>query len=346
MSSSDAATLPRTLPPGTVAWWPEACAALRRAEAAFRKAVEAEGYREVATPALDFAEVFRRALSAAEDVLFAFTDAAGEALALRPEMTTSVARLYATALADEPKPVRLYYIGQVFRQARRYSGELREFRQAGVEVFGLPAPEGEREVLRLARRLLPVLGAEGARIEVGHSGILRALLDAAGVESDRAGAISDAVHRKSPADIARATKGLPREVADGLAFLASFDACAEGGEAARALFEKARAILPFDAAREALDALAEVVQSEDGAPVAVDLGVARGLDYYTGVVFEAYLPGVAGPILGGGRYDRLASAFGADTPAIGFSIELERILRSHFSLKVGGAGVDKGESTK
>lgn len=305
------------LPPGLRDWTPEELAALREVEGRLRRTFEAWGYREVATPALEYLDTWTRGLGAASPAgWFVVVDRTGELLALRPEMTVPVARFVATRWSE---PVaRLYYVGSVFRGQPPRGGS-REFLQAGVERVGDGGAEADAELVALAVEALRACGVRGARVGLGHAGFLRALLDAAGFAEEDRGQAQAALYRRDFVTLASLVGGAPSHTRRALLDLPSL----RGADA----LERAQALGVGKAAVEELRQVLEALRPYGVADqVEVDLGIIRDFDYYTGLVLEAYAPGSGAPLLGGGRYDQLLERFGTRRPAVGFAVDVERVL--------------------
>lgn len=305
-----------TLPRGTSAWLPEECERLRRCEEILRGLFKERGAGEIATPAFEYAEVLERGFGN-PDLLFRFPDFDGRVLSLRPELTTPAARLFATAMADRPLPLRIFYIGQVFRQAPRHHGLFREFRQAGFECYGGEGRTEDVAMIRLAAEALARLEETKAIIEIGHVGIIDSILDDAGITGRKRSRIRIEVGRKN--------RGALRSL-DAPAILDRLVRL----PASVATLAEAKTVIGDGKARQALEELEAVIAAlgSMARPIVVEFAAVREIDYYTGIVFEALHPELGRPILGGGRYDRLVEEFGAPTPATGFSLELEAIMRS------------------
>ena len=146
----------------------------RFVESLFKDVAERWGYREVATPAFEPLELFTiKSGEAIVDELYSFTDKGGRSLALRPELTAPVARLYVNELQSAPKPLKLYYFGDCFRYERPQSGRYRQFWQFGIELIGSALPEADAEVIALAQRTLASVALD-ASIHIGSLDVLRA----------------------------------------------------------------------------------------------------------------------------------------------------------------------------
>jgi ATP phosphoribosyltransferase regulatory subunit len=305
------------VPAGTRDWPPEDVQALRALERRLVDLFRRWGYQEVRTPILEFLSTIERGVGAeGPHGLFVLVDRTGDLLALRPEMTVPVARFVATLGFGR---ARLAYIAEVFRSRDTARGEMREFVQAGVERIGDAGPEADAEVVALAAWALREAGLSGFRLGVGHAGFLRGLLEEAGLDAEEQHAAQLLLYRRDFVTLAELLAEAPPEVRDAILQLPSWrgpdalDRAAQLGVAPQALAEVVAL----------LGALAPYGIQAD---VEVDLGIIRDFEYYTGVVFEAYAQGVGRPLLGGGRYDGLLGKFGVNRPAIGFALELDRLL--------------------
>lgn len=277
------------------------------------------GYREVVTPTFEYLEtIVWGAGPGVQDQLFKIVDTNGALLALRPEMTVPIARMAATRLLQDARVLRLAYVAEVFRGQEAGQGRLREFTQAGVELLGEGSVNGDAEVIALAAAALQRVGVVEAVVNVGHLGFLRALM--ADLPDEEQEDVRVRLYRKDFPGIEEAVANQPLgRVLRKLPELHGPQAIAQ-----------ARAIADSPGAQAALDELEGLLNRlrEYGVAdrVGVDLGIIRDFSYYTGVVFEAYGPGMGYPLLGGGRYDRLLGRFGVDCPATGFALGLERVM--------------------
>jgi ATP phosphoribosyltransferase regulatory subunit len=297
-------------------------AARRHLEARLLEVFARWGYREVATPTLEYLDTLvHGAGPGIGDRLMKLVDSGGEVLTLRPEMTVPLARFAATRLLPAgPQPWRLAYIAGVFRGQDRGSGRLREFTQAGIELIGDGGLHADAEVIALAAECMHAAQVSGAVISVGHAGYLRGIL--ATLPETVAEPARDLLYRRAFADLSGL---LPAGRAlDALRMLPTL----RGPDS----LQRARPLATTAESRHALDALAAVLDavSAYGQPVRidVDLGLIRDFEYYSGTVFEAHGPRASMPLLGGGRYDGLLARFGHRAPATGFAIGLEPVLEA------------------
>lgn len=304
------------------------------------------GYDLVTSPAFELAEVLEKGLGALDpgDVLRFVEPESGEVCALRPDMTPQIARMVATRLAAEPRPIRLCYEGTIVRRRQGRAKKHRQIPQAGVELYGAPSPAGDLEALRLLASVTRVVGLGSFVIDLGHALIARALIDA--VPSPLDVEVTDALAQKDASRLVvllsgREAAAVPRRVAEALVALPELAGGAEdrpgeeilaraeelfagtGAEGPlrelRALWETAR--LPRTAPAGApSDGLADVLR--------LDLGEVRGFAYYTGPIFHVLAPGPGEPIGAGGRYDDLLGRFGLPMQAVGFGLHLDAIARA------------------
>jgi ATP phosphoribosyltransferase regulatory subunit len=242
-------------------------------------------------------------------------------VAIRPDITPQIARLYATRADALPAPARLCYDGPVLRAREARAGRPREVYQAGVELLGAGGPRADAEALVVLARALTRVGLSGAIIEVGHARFAAAALDAVGLPRRARDEAWQALARKDAgalARLARRGRGAPgvREALPALASLYGDGAL----QRARAFARQVTACAP---ALAEVEAALRLARRRGLGAVVVDLGEARGLGYYTGITFAGYAPGAGAAVAAGGRYDELLARFGRPDPAIGFAVDLE-----------------------
>src|SRR3712207_290293 len=155
---------------------------LRRLSLALVEAFERFGYGEVATPTIEYEEVLARGDERGAPVAYRFFDESGELLALRSDMTIPIARLVANRYGRAEPPFRLCYLARAYRAVRPQRGQMREFTQAGVELIGVPAPEGTAEVVEVLAAALDAAGLTRAVIGLGDADLYKQLLADLGVE--------------------------------------------------------------------------------------------------------------------------------------------------------------------
>jgi ATP phosphoribosyltransferase regulatory subunit len=304
-------------------------AALRTMEAALRATWGAWGYREIILPTFEYAGTLATDVGAEIDAeMYRFFDRHGRTLALRPDLTIPTARVVGTRLYDQQLPLRIAYAGSAFRYEPPRAGRQHEFTQAGVELIGAPGTEADAESIALAVSALRAVGLPEFSVTVGHVGFFRGLLEAVDLPTRPRDEIRSAVNRKAegelagllarspmlPGPIATAMQALPRLIGGPDVLDEAVQYCATPRMTA-ALTELRR-----------LDGLLEAYGV--GRAVKYDLSEVRDLDYYTGVTFEGFAPGLGFNLVSGGRYDDLIGHFGPSLPAVGWALTLDRALEA------------------
>ena len=307
------------VPPGVQVLVGERARRVREVERNTLAVFAARGYDEVLLPMFDYAELFEQGLGAGRAPrTYRFTDHEGHTLALRPELTTLVARTVATRLADVPPPLKLAYCGEVFRWDPPRRGQPAELRQIGVEHVGADPAEADLEVLLVCAEALRTLGVEGARIAVGHVGFLGGIVAGLGLDDAAAEVLRGLLDHRDRDGVERFLTPLstPEKVARFCALTSL-----TGG---REVLDDALAVVRNGRSREALTELVSLLERAEAAGLGdmlqVDLGSVAGFDYYTGLTFQVFAPGIGSALGGGGRYDRLMARFGRDLNAVGFSL--------------------------
>ena len=313
-------------PEGTKDYLFEEAAARRCVEGKLRALFESRGFCEVVTPGLEFLDVFSvRGHSLPMEDMYKLTDHKGRLMALRPDSTLPIARLCATRLKGAGFPIRLFYNQPVYSAARSLRGRSDEVMQTGVELIGNSSKKADLELVSLAVNSLQSCGGSDFRLEIGHIGVLNALLESLSsdegvreeirrlIESKNYPALNDALDRLGGGEEAEILKLLPRLF---------------GGEE---VIKKAISLIQNSKALAALNYLQALYQDLGSlglsGKVTVDLGIANRADYYTGIVFKGYMEGHGEAVLSGGRYDNLLGAFGVEAGATGFGINVDAAAR-------------------
>jgi histidyl-tRNA synthetase len=282
------------------------------------------GYKEVITPHVEPLELL--SAKSGEEIrqrMFIFKDLGDRLVALRPEFTASIARLATTSLKNEPKPFRLFSVGTVYRYDEPQRGRYREFWQSNFELMGSAKPEADAEIVLLTNRLMQSLGLQGYAFKIGHIGVIRGILSQYGVDEKTQNAV---LHRMDKKEYDAALKLVEpdkcRGMLEGLLGIKGNDwlDTVEQIQSYVASYEKAKA------AAENLAEVLKLVTESASLSITVEPAFARGLEYYTGMIFEIYIPGLDIALGGGGRYDKLIEAFGGEpTPAIGCAHGIDRV---------------------
>jgi histidyl-tRNA synthetase len=303
----------RDIVPAEVGRW-------QRAEAAARRVFEAYGYREIRLPVFERTELFARGIGDETDIvkkeMYTFEDRGGDSLTLRPEATASLLRAYIEhGLQVEPKPVRLYTMGPMFRYERPQAGRYRQFHQADVEALGETHPALDAEVIAMLMDFFGALGLAD-RLELHLNSI-----GDAGTRAVYVARLVDYLRPRSEELCAECRVRLDRNALRVLD--CKTPACQPIIEKAPSILESLspEAAQHFDSVRRCLDAME--------LDYVVDPRLVRGLDYYIRTTFEVLTTelGAQNAVAGGGRYDGLIQQLGGPAdPGIGFAIGLERVV--------------------
>lgn len=288
-------------------------------------------YEEVSTPVIESFELLAsKAGSEIREKMYVFEDKGGRTVALRPEMTAPIARLYIENLMrSAPKPVRLGYIGTCYRYDNPQRGRYREFWQAGFELFGSEYPESEAEILEIAYKLMSNLGFPDFKIRVGNIGIIRSFFTALNIKDALQDTILGLLDQK---EFGKAEETLKQNSVSGEDIQIFKEFLGVSGSDYDSILEKLGTLLAkYEVCLEELKKFSSLItlisEMEIKDKVAVDMGLARGLEYYTGFIFEIYVKDLNIAVGGGGRYDKLIELFGGEaTPALGFAAGLDRLI--------------------
>lgn len=288
--------------------------------------LERWGYARVITPTFEFED----ALKAGDgpilsDQLYRFVDREGATLALRSEMTIPIARLVATRYRSQEMPLRLYYVGNVFRYDEPQAGRHREFTQIGVELLGTRSVRADAEVVVLAAALFQDWGLRSFRLDLGHvayfQGLVAGVDDAALIKNLRQALLQrDYVRYEGLVAESRLAPKRKRALQALPTLRGSLDC-----------IEEARGLAAdVPGARVALDELFELFRLAQAYglehAIGIDLGMIKDFDYYSGLLIEGYVPELGFTLCTGGRYDELVGRFGWDCPARGFAFGVERAM--------------------
>lgn len=304
-------------PRGTRDFLPAEMAQRRHIERRMRTIAQSYGYGEIQTPMFEEQELFT--LKSGEGIIgemYAFEDKGGRKIALRPEVTAAVVRAYVNEAQVAPKPLRWYYFAECFRYERPQKGRYRQFWQFGCELIGADSAAADAEVIALAYELLKSSGVRFI-LKIGHLAPMKHMLrDLDAGEQKKVMAALD----KRDMDLLKTTLDAidHPDLYDPLTTLITAETLDQVWQVTGDIPEKSRIEETFR------------YLTAQNIPFVQNFGIARGLDYYTGMVFEGFADnlGAENQILGGGVY-RLAHLFGGkDVPSCGFAIGFDRVMVS------------------
>jgi ATP phosphoribosyltransferase regulatory subunit len=305
------------IPSGTRDVLPDEMRELRAITDALRGVFERHGYGEVYTPTIEYESVLRRGDGGVQPA-YRVVDDHGDVLALRADMTVPIARVVATRYQAAEPPLRFCYVAHAYRQVTPHRGQMREFLQAGIELVGAPGAAGTAEALTVLCHALDAVGLQGNRVGLGDAALYPALLSGLGVDEEHRERLLQELATKDFVGLEREVRELDLAGRDA-ELLVRVPQLRGGSDVLEA---------PPGPVADALRGLRDVLDLLEGSVaehVIFDLGLARGLGYYTGAVFDVYDPALGEPLGGGGRYDDLLGRFGRALPAVGFAIGVDRL---------------------
>ncbi len=305
------------------------------AEARLRRGVEETcmavfdgwSYEEITTPCVDYLSLFEHGVGYKQaQSAFRFTDSDGLMLALRPDVTSSVARAAATLFADKTRPLRFCYASPVFRQRQLSHAEWRrESTQLGGELIGAAGNLAEIEMLSVVSEILAALNlTHDYRITVNSVEIFSGISAHLALDDAQREQMRQLVDTRDAAELQKFLAQFDTTETERVAFsrLTQLSGKGEILEEARRIITNPRSL----AALADLESLWRIMQALDLASCCdIDLGDVSGLDYYTGLTFKIYLAGAGARIGSGGRYDHLAANFGRAEPSVGFVLDLDAL---------------------
>lgn len=319
-------------PIGTRDFLPEDMIAREYVTGIIKGVFEGYGYDPMETPALEFSEVLKGKYGEEEKLIYEFKDKGGRDLALRYDLTVPMSRVIA-ANPQLPKPFKRYQISRVWRYDNPQRGRYREFWQCDVDIVGSKSMLADAELVILAVDVFRALGFRDFRIKINNRKILNAMCSYAGIEEGRkVEALRgldkiDKIGVKGFAENLKEKGFSPDCVGKVLEFIQM------SGKANDILSVASERLSGYEQGVEGVEELREIIRilrelGIDEESYVIDLSLARGLDYYTGPIYEIAITNPKiGSLSGGGRYDKLIGSFaGMDVPATGISLGLERII--------------------
>jgi len=275
-------------------------------------------YKEIRTPVFEHTELFERGVGGSTDIvgkeMYTFEDRGDRSITLRPEGTAPVVRAYLeNGLLALPQPVKLFYIGPMFRYERSQSGRYRQFHQFGVEVLGVRSAEIDAEVIAMCMEILKKLGLKDVELHLNNLGCAKCRVE---FKEKLKLYLEPILHEYCKDCKQRFDRNVLRIID------CKNDRCKELSKDAPAIMDcvcdECKSF--YKQVEKNLNAL--------GIDYITDKNLVRGLDYYTNTAFEVMIKGnFKSSVGGGGRYDGLAEILGGNaTPAVGFALGLERVV--------------------
>src|SRR5215510_3236270 len=298
-------------------------------------------YAEIILPIFDYADLFLLGMGKEQaEMTYRFTGRDGKLLALRPDMTSLVARTIATRFRQSPRPIRLAYSGEVFRWDEPRGGRQYEFHQIGLEHIGSERLEADTEVLVIAIEALRRIGLEAFTITLSHVGFFNGIAEQLELDEEHRLIMREMIDRKETERL----NGFLENRADQQSRSAFCRLSTLAGK--QEVIKEARGLVANAKSAAALDDIEHVFQIAEALGldsfVDIDLGDVGGLDYYTGMTFKIYATGLGTALGRGGRYDQLLAKFGSAESAVGFSLCLDWLAQL-LAAKLGDVSAQSNE---
>ena len=308
-----------------------------------RELLKKYGYHGIETPTFEFFDIFSREIGTTPSKdLYKFFDREGNTLALRPDITPSIARCAAKYYGDEEFPVHLCYMGNTFINNSSYQGRLKESTQLGAELIGDNSVAADAEILALMVNALKVAGLKEFQIGVGHVDFFRGLVKEADLQEDIEQELMELISNKNFFGVEELLDSLrlSKELKELFSMLGN--PCMSEDMILRAKELASKFPLILNAIKR-LAELADVLKCYGVEKyISIELGMLSSYHYYTGIIFAGYTFGSGEPIVKGGRYDHLLNHFGKDAPSIGFAVVIDQLLAALSRQKIKIPVEDKG----
>ncbi len=313
-------------PTGVCDILPDECAVKKQIESEIWSVFASMGYKEVELPTFEYYDVFTNSGGQiSQEAMFKFFDERGRILTLRPDITTSIARMAATKEDLSKLPKRYCYTGNVFRAEQTQGARQREFTQEGIELIGAYGPEADAEVIAAVIEAMIAVGIDEFSVQIGQVAFFNGLVEQAGIKAEEVERLRERIDAKDSLGIRALVADL--DAKDSIKELICRLPSMFGG--AEVLDEAdVEGLNPVSAA--ALNNIRRIfellVLYGFEKYIAIDLGMLQSIDYYTGSIFKCYTHGVGFPVCAGGRYDNLVGNFGVKAGAVGAAFGINRIM--------------------
>jgi len=313
------------IPRGTRDFTSEEMQKRRYVENSMKSTFQTFGYREIQTPMFETLKLFTaKSGEGIIEEIYNFTDKGSRELALRPELTAPVMRMYVDKLQMEPKPLKLFYFGSCFRYDRPQKGRYREFTQAGCEIIGADTPEAYAELIAMAYTVLENVGLKNIQLNVGNLNVLSSMFNMLKLPKGKQKYLVPLIDKSQFEDVLSALQDFGVNPKDASSFLEVLET------------SDIKKILEYvkndESAKEELlklEKILDLLKKSFGIKnIKLKMSIVRGLDYYKGVVFEIDAPnlGAEKQLCGGGAYELIELFGGRESPTAGFAIGFDRTI--------------------
>lgn len=303
-------------------------------ESRLKKTFHLFGYHDIQTPMFEYFDVFRKEVGTiASRDLYKFFDKEGNTLALRPDITPSVARAAATLFGEEELPIRLCYTGNTFINHSSYQGRLREVTQMGAELIGDDSVEADAEMLSMVIESLLAVGVKEFQINVGNVDFFRSLIEDAHLDEEAQERVIELINNRNYFGVEEYLDSImvTRSAKEAFVGLNELTGGIEVLAAAKNIAPNSAGIM----AVKRLERIYHILMMYGVEKyVTFDLSMTGNYGYYTGIIFRGYTYGSGDAIVKGGRYDHLLEKFGKNSPSIGFAIVVDELMNAMIRQKL------------
>lgn len=285
------------------------------------------GYKQVRTSTFESYDMYSNILGTInKDEMIKVIDTNGNVLVLRPDVTIPLNRM-TTLNGLNTENQRLFYVLDVFRQSQEQVDQ-KESTQAGVEYFGDSSAEADSEVIMMAIHTLKDLGFRNFKLEIGHAGFFKELIQQTNLTQQELDALQDLIQSKNLIEIEPFLNQL--QIQDDLKKAISSIPMMYGNP--ESVIDQAKDIIQNESMQKILQNLIDIYNvlkaygAEDS--ILFNLGLINNMNYYSGVIYQGFVNSIGKPVLMGGRYDNLSQQFGTANPAVGFAFEVDLLLHA------------------
>lgn len=287
------------------------------------------GFSRVETPLFEYYELFSDDISPIDDENIVKTiNNDGKVVVLRPDMTIPTARIVATKLKSEQRPLKLCYSGNVYRAGSKNRGAASEISQIGAEIYGCESKWADIEIIGMAMECFRKASVADYKIDIGHVGIIKGIFECLSLPEDKKSKIISLISEKNLVELEKEvlTLDMSERYTDILCKLPRFFGSPEE------VFKGMDEIIINDTVKKSVDYLYEIYEKSKemglSSKLIIDAGMTGNMKYYTGLIFKAYVRGASSSVISGGRYDDLLGKLGADCPAAGFAVDIDSMVKA------------------
>ena len=313
-------------PEGVRDIYSQECSRKQKLQEKLHRVFHQYGFEDIETPTFEYFEVFSKEVGTIPSrELYKFFDREGNTLVLRPDFTPSVSRACATYFNPEKEVVSLCYTGNTFINNSSFRGRLKETTQMGVERMGDDSPEADAEILAMTVECLLAAGLTEFQVSVGQVDYYKAIFSQTGMSQEEEEELRELISQKNYFGVEELVKNknMDKSLARVLSQLPQMFGSAEILEKAKSLTDNPQALKAV-ARLEEIYELLKVYGYEKY--ICFDFGMVSRIQYYTGIIFQAYTYGTGEPLVKGGRYNQLMKHFGKPAASIGFAIVVDNLL--------------------